>query len=112
MQNCDINTKSESSDEEQIQSIIQDFDTIQISKNIEKKYSNDAIKRFIENIYYFNSLELLGNWNIFGCFFKEMDITDCVGYFGYLKVNGYLEDVHLKKKHLIQLNKDKILILF
>ena len=37
MQNCDINTKSESSDEEQIQSIIQDFDTIQISKNIEKK---------------------------------------------------------------------------
>lgn len=26
-----------------------------------------------------------------------MDITDCVGYFGYLKVNGYLEDVHLKK---------------
>lgn len=97
MQNCDINTKSESSDEEQIQSIIQDFDTIQISKNIEKKYSNDVIKRFIENIYYFNSLELLGNWNIFGCFFKEMDITDCVGYFGYLKVNGYLEDVHLKK---------------
>lgn len=69
MQNCDINTKSESSDEEQIQSIIQDFDTIQISKNIEKKYSNDVIKRFIENIYYFNSLALLGNWNIFGCFF-------------------------------------------
>ena len=89
--------KSESSDEEQIQHIMQDFNTDKISNDIEKKYNPDIIKRFIEQIYYFNSLELLGNWNLFCRFFKDMEITDCIGYFGYLKVNGFLEDVHLFK---------------
>lgn len=90
--------KSESSDEEEIKNIISDFNIEELLKNIETKYSKETIHHFIEQLYYFNSMDLVGNWNIFLQFFKEMDITDCIGYFAYLKTNDFLEDIHLYKK--------------
>ena len=90
--------KSESSDEEEIKNIISDFNIEELLKNIDTKYSKETIQHFIEQLYYFNSMDLVGNWNIFFIFFKEMDITDCIGYFAYLRTHGFLEDIHLYKK--------------
>lgn len=90
--------KSESSDEEEIKNIISDINIEELLNNIETKYSKETIQHFIEQLYYFNSMKLVGNWNIFLQFFHEMDIIDCIGYFAFLKTNGFLEDIHLYKK--------------
>ena len=70
-----------------------DFNMEIVEKTINQKYSANTIQRYIEKIYYFDSLQLLGNWNLFLISFKEMEIIDCIGYFFYLKQNGFLEDV-------------------
>ena len=48
---------------------------------VNQKYSSTVIQRYIEKIYYFDSLNLLGNWNLFLMSFKDMEIIDCIGCF-------------------------------
>lgn len=91
------NINFQSSDEEDaIQLITLDCDMDSIAERIETKYSSQTIQNFIEKLYYFNSLKLVGEWNLFGIVFKEMETEDCKGYFAHLKLNGFLDDVKLR----------------
>lgn len=93
LQDNAVNNSEEIDNEDEWVKYALDFDMEMVEKTINQKYSSNTIQRYIEKIYYFDSLQLLGNWNLFLISFKEMEIIDCIGYFFYLKQNGFLEDV-------------------
>lgn len=93
LQDNAVNDSEEIDDEDEWAKYAFDFNMEIVEKTINQKYSAITIQRYIEKIYYFDSLQLLGNWNLFLISFKEMEIVDCIGYFFYLKQNGFLEDV-------------------
>ena len=91
----EIENEDFSDDDDDVRILSLDYDIESIPEKIEQKYSNQIIQNFIEKIYYFNSLRLVGEWSLFNMVFKDMDIDDCKSYFAYLKLNGFFEDVKL-----------------
>lgn len=89
LQDNAVNNSEEIDNEEEWVKYALDFDMEMVEKTINQKYSSNTIQRYIEKIYYFDSLQLLGNWNLFLISFKEMEIIDYIGYFFYLKQNGF-----------------------